>query len=329
MLQIYLGGLYTSLYMVHIGFVGCHEISWHCLKKICELANESGDKVISVFNLTKEEGMRHSSYVNFDTLQQKFGFELRYVTDLTDNDTLKSLQDSKLDVLFIIGWHRIVPQTVLDTATICLGIHSSILPKDRGSSPINWQIIRGVKEGGVTLFHLTTGVDSGPIVDWSRYEISDTDDIRTVYFKAITSSLTLLEQNWSDIHQMKPKSQAQQESEATYNKRRKPKDGLIDWSQNSIQCYNWIRALTHPYPGAFTYWHDKKLLLWASKPNDMHEGIPGEIMLTGEKIVVSTGNKCLELLSLQMENEPVCNAVLFTKSYKLKKGDIFSNLAAT
>lgn len=309
--------------MTKIGFIGCHEISWHCLRKICELSKKHHDEIKIVFNLDSISAQKHSASANVDTLQHEYGFDLHNVSNITDEQNLSLLKNNDLDILFIIGWHRIVPQSVLDQAPIRLGIHSSLLPKDRGSSPINWEIIRGEKEGGVTLFHLTTGVDAGSIVDSKKYQILENETVRDVYYKAILGSLNLLENNWNDIHNLKPKSIEQDESKATLNDRRKPSDGLIDWSKNAKECYNFIRALTHPYPGAFTYYNSRKVFLWSSKVSDKKETNPGEILECDSKLIISTGNNCLELLFLQVENEPFCNAEIFSKTYCLKNNSFF------
>jgi len=311
--------------MVNIGFIGCHKISDVCLKKICELASEYGDHVKTVFNLTSNEGSKHSYYADFSSLQKKYDFPLHFVIDVSDKENIQKMLDSKLDILFIIGWHRIVPQSVLDVAKIKLGIHSSLLPKERGSSPINWQIIRGDIVGGVTLFHLTTGVDSGPIVDQEQYSIDENDDVKTVYSKAIDSSLNLLEKNWHDIHNLNPKNIPQNESDVTFNKRRTPNDGIIDWSKSSKQCYDWIRALTFPYPGAFTYWNGKKILIWKSNISKTVGNHFGEILDISEKILVTTGDGSIEISLLQIEGEPLCNAEVFKNSYKIQKGDTFTS----
>lgn len=311
--------------MVRIGFIGCHEISWHCLKKILELSNQFHDDVVIVFNLDPVKGEKHSAYVDFDTLQKKFNLNLNYVSDISNEKNVQKLENAKLDILFIIGWHRIVPQSVLDVAKIRLGIHSSLLPKDRGPSPINWQLIRGDKVGGVTLFHLTSGVDEGSIVDMQNYRIDENDDVRTVYAKAISNSLSLLEKNWPEIHNCSPKAIPQDEQEATINERRRPSDGLIDWTKSSKECYNWIRALTIPYPGAFSFWKNQKVIVWSSRISDVKQTKPGQIMDCSEKIIVSTKNGCLELLLLQVENEPICNAKVFSQSYHIQTNDFFSD----
>jgi methionyl-tRNA formyltransferase len=309
--------------MVRIGFIGCHEISWFCLKKICELSTNHDDKVVVAFNLDSKTASKHSASMRFENLQSEYNFLLYNVENITENESIQLLKNSNLDILFIIGWHRIVPQEVLDTAKIRIGIHSSLLPKDRGSSPINWQIIKGEKIGGVTLFHLTTGVDAGDIIDQEEYKIEFNDDVRDVYFKATSSSINLLEKNWNQIHNTKIHSLPQNENKITLNDRRKPEDGKIDWSKNSIECYNWIKSLTFPYPGAFTFWNNQKIFVWTSKISDIEESKPGKIMRCGDKIIISTGKNCLELLYLQIENHPLCNAQLFAKTYCLQENDYF------
>ena len=226
---------------------------------------------------------------------------------------------------FIIGWHRIVPQIIIDSAKISLGIHSSSLPKDRGSSPINWQIIKGEKEGGVSLFHLTDGVDSGPIVDIKKFGIDETDNVKDVYEKATSNAIILLEKHWNSIHQLQVSKRLQNESDATYNNRRKPEDGLINWANSSKKCYDWIRALTEPYPGAFTFWNGKKVIILESEKSDIKNTIAGEILKIGKEIVVSTGDKSLKIKKLKIDGEPICGSELFSKIYGLEIGNKFSN----
>ena len=311
--------------LVRIGFIGCHEISWFCLKKICQCSIKYGDKVMLAFDLEQEKAIKYSASVSLDNLSKEYRFQLVHVANVANSDSVDLLKKANLDILFIIGWHRIVPQEVLDVAKIRLGIHSSILPKDRGSSPINWQLIRGEKEGGVTLFHLTTGVDEGNIVDYLKYEILESDDVRDVYFKAIHGTIQLLENNWNYIHNLQIKSIPQDNSKATINERRKPEDGLIDWNKTSKQCYDWIRALTHPYPGAFTYWNRKKVLIWKSRISSEKETRPGQILNCNDRLVISTSSGSIELLKLQVENEPLCDANIFSLTYELNKNEFFSS----
>jgi len=312
--------------LVRIGFIGCHEVSFHCFKKICNLANEFNDIISIAFDLLPEEASKYSASTNLEPLQNEFNFPLHHVKNIIDKENNSMISNANLDVLFIIGWHRIVPQSILDHAKICIGLHTSMLPEDRGSSPINWQLIRGSKKGGVSLFHLTPDVDSGDVIDQKEFLIDFNDDVKTVYFKSILASLDLLENNWLDIHNLKPNQIIQNEEKITFNSRRKPNDGLIDWTKSSIDCYNWIRALTFPYPGAFTFWNGKKLLIWkAIISNKKEKEKPGTIIETEKNFLISTGDASLEITLLQVENEPLCNSEVFKKSYGLKEKDIFQN----
>jgi methionyl-tRNA formyltransferase len=311
--------------LVKIGFIGCHQISQYCLKKICELSQINNDSISIVINYPPEKSSRYSAYASFDDLQKQYNFPIYFFSDVSEPHVISLLKNSNLDILFIIGWHRIVPSSVLETAPIKLGIHSSYLPKDRGSSPINWQIIRGDNQGGVTLFHLTIGVDSGNIVDKEKFPISINDNVRDVYVKATVTSINLLENNWNDIHHLKPKSIPQDESTHTLNNVRRPSDGLIHWDNPSLECYNLIRGLTHPYPGAFTFWNEKKIFIWESKLSDFSSKYPGTIIQADDKIVISTGKNCLEILSLQIENEPILSAKDFVNSHNLSMDEIFTS----
>jgi methionyl-tRNA formyltransferase len=312
--------------MAKIGFIGCHEISFHCLKEICKLSNLFNDEIKVVFNLPHKLSSKYSASTNFESLKEEFGFPLFHTENMSTNENLQLLKNANLDILFIIGWHRIVPQIVLDQSSINIGIHTSLLPKDRGSSPLNWQLIKGKKESGVTLFHLSEGVDSGAIIDQKKFSLDENDTIQTAYYKSTIISLELLSENWRSIHNLKPRQIIQNESEVTINERRRISDGLINWNMTSIECYNWIRALTFPYPGAFTFWNGKKILIWKARvSNKKEKRKPGTIIQSEKMILISTGDGNIEVSLLQVEDEPLCNSELFKKSYQLKENDIFQN----
>ena len=313
--------------MARIGFIGCHEVSFHCLKEICKLSNLFNDEIKIVFNLPSDMTSKYSASASFETLKQDFEFPLFNTEDVSEDKSLQLLKNANLDILFIIGWHRIVPQIVLDQSQINIGIHTSLLPKDRGSSPLNWQLIRGEKESGVTLFHLTEGVDSGEIIDQKKFSLDKNDNIQTAYYKSTIISLELLCKNWKSIHNLKPPKIVQNESNVTKNERRRISDGLINWNMTSVECINWIRALTFPYPGAFTFWNNKKIIIWKAKILNKNgkQLKPGTIITSQKNLVISTGDGNIEVSLLQIEDEPLCDSELFKKSYELKEKDIFQN----
>ena len=163
------------------------------------------------------------------------------------------------------------------------------------------------------------------MVDYVKYEILESDDVSDVYLKATNGAVQLLENNWKSIHDLQIRSIPQDNSKATVNQRRKPEDGLIDWSMSSKQCYDWIRALTRPYPGAFTYWNGKKVLIWKARISDEKETRPGQIMACNDALIISTGSGSVELLELQIEGEAPCSPNVFSQTYGLKKDEFLSS----
>lgn len=312
---------------LRIGFAGCHEISWHCLRAIADLCKENGDALAGVFNLQPEAGAKHSAFVEFTSLEAEFGFPYHKVQNLTSPDTLALLCQLKLDVFFIIGWHRIVPQEVIDVAPLCFGMHSSMLPKNRGSSPINWAIIRGDTMGGMSLFHLTTGVDSGDVVSQKTFPILEDDTCHDLHGRATVAAVELLRENWAGLRSGTLPRFPQDESVATVNDRRRPEDGAIDWGMDAKRVHAWVRALTHPYPGAFATFRGKKLFIWEARIAKLEPPIqaaPGSILVSNEGIVIATRTGAVEARTLQFAGEPQCDARLFRSTYKLEASDIFA-----
>ena len=114
-------------------------------------------------------------------------------------------------------------------------------------------------------------------------------------------------------------------SEASFNTRRNSKDGKIDWSKSSIDIDSLIKATTSPYPGAFSFLNNKKIIIWGSKISNKNSlENPGTIIQSGKNLIVKTGEGCIKLTKLNFEGEPECNAELFSLLYDLKPGMIIS-----
>ena len=160
------------------------------------------------------------------------------------------------------------------------GIHASLLPKYSGGAPLVWAIINGEQEAGLTLFYFDEEVDSGDIIDQRRVEILLNDTIATLYSRIEEEGLLLLEKMLPQIAEGTAPRTIQKEKERTIFPQRKPEDGKINWSYPSLTIYNFIRAQTKPYPGAFTFIKGKKLTIWEAKFYDFVElkGKPGQVL---------------------------------------------------
>ena len=168
--------------------------------------------------------------------------------------------------IFSFYWRDLLKESVLSLASQgAVNLHGSLLPRYRGRAPVNWQLLHGEREGGVTLHHMVRKADAGDIVDQEPFVIGP-DDKPTDVFESVLaigelvltrSALAVIEGNAPRIEQL--------ESKATLFGRRRPEDGAIHWRQSAEDVRNLVRAVTRPYPGAFTFAGEKRLLVWWSE----------------------------------------------------------------
>ncbi len=167
------------------------------------------------------------------------------------------------DIIIVAGWYFMIPKSVLEIPRLgTWGLHASLLPNYAGGAPLVWSLINGEKITGVTLFKMESGVDNGDIIGQDSFNISETDTIRTLLNKSLTSSKNLLTKF---LNKSKILFKKQNPDKIKVFPQRKPEDGLIDWSDSVDKIDRFIRAQTKPYPGAWTIIHDKKVTIWDAK----------------------------------------------------------------
>ena len=177
----------------------------------------------------------------------------------------------KTDVLFVIGWERIIPKDILNVITYgCYGMHGSYkgLPFGRGRSPLNWSLIQGNRFFYTSLFKYNSGIDDGDIVDTKKFEINSHDDIFSLHAKNQMIMSFLIKKNIKKILSNSQNFISQKNIKPTYYPKRLPDDGVIDWNLNTKKIYNIIRALKPPYPSAFTFLNKKKIFIYSARPFD-------------------------------------------------------------
>ncbi len=169
------------------------------------------------------------------------------------------------DILFSFYYRRLIRRPLLDLPGAgCLNLHGSLLPKYRGRCPVNWVLLNGEKETGVTLHYMTPRPDDGDIVDQERVPIGGDDTAAILYEKLMPAADRLLDRALPGILAGTARRLPQNHSLASYFGGRTPDDGLIDWGQAATRIRNLVRAVTRPYPGAFTWFSGQKLYIWAA-----------------------------------------------------------------
>jgi methionyl-tRNA formyltransferase len=244
------------------------------------------------------------------------------------------------DILFSFYYRHMVPVPVLEVPPAgAFNLHGSLLPRYRGRAPVNWVLVNGETETGVSLHRMVAKPDAGDMVDQEAVPIAFEDTARTLFTKLEKAAVVLLDRSLPRILSGTAPSVPLDLSEGSYFGGRKPEDGLVDWAWGAVRIYNLIRAVTHPYPGAFTTAGGKKLFLWwgtpetdiiadaAAGPRRKGRGMlrvssaPGTVLSVGpEGVFISTGQGALKLLRCQREGGPELDAAVWAASEKIIAG---------
>lgn len=206
------------------------------------------------------------------------------------------------DFIFSFYFRDMVKDDILSIPRLgALNLHGSLLPKYRGRVPINWAVINGETETGVTLHYMTAKPDAGDIVDQEKFAIADDDTARTLFDKAVTAAGILLDRTLPLLKNGKAPRTPQNEAEATYFGGRRPADGQIDWTKSAREVRNLIRAVTRPYPGAFSFIGDRKCFFWSADVVEAsRKAAPGTV-LSAKPFTVACGEGAVRVKTAQLD----------------------------
>ncbi len=294
-----------------IVFVGSQSIGHYCLKEVLN----QGIKVDAVFTFEPDS---HEKWVNsVDTIAENYHIPIFSPEELT----AEKIKEINPDTILIVGYRKIIPQKILDiTKNGVIGIHASLLPHLRGQAPLNWSIILGDINTGVTMFKMNHGIDTGDIIGQKEIRISSKDTIIEVKQRIQELSVKLISEflpkilNGTAIMTKQPK-------EGTYGCARIPEDSKISWSFNSIDIYNLIRGSESTY-AAFTYYNSKKLYIKKAELfNDKkYFGVPGQVGMTNSdgSVLIVTGDGVIKIIKVNFENEEETDAKNILNSSKIR-----------
>lgn len=207
-----------------------------------------------------DKKVKNYNYADLAAIGSKEGISCEIVesgSGKTLGDYYDMIKAIDPDVILVMGWYYMVPARIRSLAKQgAWGIHASLLPDYAGGAPLVWSIIEGNKKTGVSLFRLADGVDDGDIIEQAEIEIAENDTIKEVYDKAIDASREILVKSLlnPDKIQYKP----QDKTKIKVYPQRKPEDGQIDPNWPAEKMYNFIRAQSPPYPGAFLKTSDNR-----------------------------------------------------------------------
>lgn len=215
---------------------------------------------------------------------------------------IERIREMKSDVIFSFYYRDMLSEELLAIAPKgAFNLHGSLLPKYRGRAPINWALLKGESETGVTLHKMVAKADAGDIIAQEKVVITDTDTSLTLHAKVREAAEVLLDKTLPLIETGSYKAVAQDESQATYFGRRTAEDGLINWNDSAKDVNCLIRAVTEPYPGAFTYLGARKMVIWRARVLDDNQGKPAGTVLSSDPLRIACGQGAIEVISGQSE----------------------------
>jgi methionyl-tRNA formyltransferase len=227
--------------------------------------------------------------------------------------------------MVIVAYGHIVPQWMIDLPPLgCINLHASLLPKYRGAAPINWAIIRGEKETGVTTMKIDAGMDTGDMLLERREPIRGDDTTETLGARLSVTGADLMIETLRKLERGEVTPRPQNHALATLAPRLKREDGLIDWSLTAEEIERRVRGLA-PWPGAYTAFRGMRLHVWRAEAVAAAEGssaAPGTLMAEGKRLAVACGAGTQLLLhEVQLEGRKRISARDFVNGARVESGE--------
>ena len=258
-------------------------------------------QLLAVLTPSADQSRGLAGAVDLAGVARAHGIPVYAGIDLASQDAVRLLHGLRLDLLVVVGWTRLVPPAVLALPRHgCIGFHASLLPRHRGRAPVNWAIIRGERVTGATMLMLDPGADTGAIVDQRLIPISQRDTCGTVYERVARAGVQMLQQQLDALLLGAAPARPQRPDDGDVLPKRTPEMGITDWTRTVSQLHDWIRALTHPYPGAFSLLAGSPVRLWRAEPGRLGEHHrPGSFVGTdGDGLHVAAADGTVRLLRI-------------------------------
>jgi methionyl-tRNA formyltransferase len=248
-------------------------------------------------------------------LARSRGVDVRVVESLDAPSEAARLAALAPEFLFSFYFRRMIPPAVLAAPSRgALNMHGSLLPQFRGRAPVNWAILKGATKTGASLHYMTEKPDSGDLVDQEPVPIGPDDDALTVARSVGDAAVKVLARAWPLLKAGRAPRHPQDLTRGSYFGARKPEDGLIDWIKPAKEIHDLVRAVTHPWPGAFTDLFGPKVTIWKTSlsPYGGHDCFPGKAELTERSVIVFCGDdRPVEILSATPEGGAELDAAGF------------------
>ncbi len=305
-----------------IAFMGTPDFAVPCLEKLinsehevvgvfCQPDKPKGRTQVLTAPPVKELALQH----NLPVFQP---------VTLKNGEGVKLLEQINPDLIIVTAYGKILPEDFLNYPKYgCINIHGSILPKYRGASPIQWAVLNGDKEAGVTSMQMDAGLDTGDMLIIRSIPVGENETAEELFDRLSVLGADVLTETIEALEKGELKPVRQDESRATYVGMLSKQMSAVDWTKPAHEVHNKIRGL-YSWPGASTVLEGKTLKLHKAVISDkMGNNISGSVVGNEESLIVCCGdNKCIELLEIQLEGKKRMNTQDFLRGRKIPVGTV-------
>lgn len=302
-------------------FMGTPDFSVGILK---ELVSAGHEVVLAVTQPDKPKG--RGNEVQFPPVKEEarfLGIEVFQPKKVREPENIAYLREKHPDIIVVAAFGQILPKEILEMAPFgCVNVHASLLPKYRGASPIQWAVLSGEKESGVTIMRMDEGIDTGDIIAQEAVPLSPEETAGTLFEKLAALGARLLCETLPSIENGTATYTKQNDREATRTGKIEKEMGRINWKKSAEELERWVRGMS-PFPSAFTYLDGRLLKVWKAEAIEKKaEGLPGTVVSERDALLVATGKGTLRIKELQLAGKKRMDAGAFLRGCPVADGTV-------
>ena len=299
-------------------YMGTPDFAVPCLEKLIE----SGHEVSAVFTQPDKPVGRKQVLTPPDVkvCALKHGLTVYQSNSMRDGTAMEIIRKVDPDAIIVAAYGKILPKEILDFPRYgCINVHGSLLPKYRGAAPIQWSVINGDPETGVTIMQMNEGIDTGDMLLQKTLPIEIDDTAESMFDKLAELGAKTLIEALEKLERGELSPEKQDESHATYASMLDKSISLIDWNKSGTAVHNLVRGL-YSWPVAYTLLHGKKLKILRTSPCDK-SGEAGKV-LSLDPLTIACGEGSVIIHELQLEGKKRMDAKTFLVGHKLSVGEL-------
>lgn len=310
-------------------FMGSPDFSVGTLEALIEAGHEV---VLAVTQPDKPKGRgKEMQFTPVKECALKYNIPVYQPRRVREAQCMEELQKYNADIMVVVAFGQILPKEILEmTPYGCVNVHASLLPKYRGSAPIQWAIINGEEVTGVTTQQMDEGIDTGDMLLKIEIPIEPKETGGSLFDKLAVAGAKLCVETLEALQNKTVSPVPQGETTTAYAKMLDKQLGNIDWTKRAVEIERLIRGLT-PWPSAYTDWNGKVMKIWDAevdfKTVEIVEARPGTIVkVEKDAFYVQTGDGLLKVLELQIPGKKRMDAGAFLRGYQVKAGEMLKQV---